>query len=347
MKAILVRAAGGPEVLELTEQPLPSPGAGEVRVKIAAIGVNYADVMCRKAIHLSMRPPPIIPGCEAAGIIDACGAGVSPHRLGERVGVYSPFGGAYAQSMTVPEAYALPLPQQMAFDEAAAFTHVFLTAHFALFGYGTPEPGSSVLITAAAGGLGGALRQVAHASKLDVIAAVGSEVKRRKLLESGERTVLAYEAASLTDQVLSVTSGRGVDLAIETVGGKVFDQAQAALAPLGRIVIAGVASGEESRPDIPTLLARSAACATLNLSVVFANRPQAVRDAWNRLIEGYLSEALRPQIGTRYALSEVASAHRLMESRASIGKILLDPDGPTADAVPITADTMPATAHRA
>jgi NADPH2:quinone reductase len=281
--------------------------------------------MCRKAIHLSMRPPPIVPGCEAAGVIDACGPGVSLQRLGERVGVYSPFGGAYAQSMTVPEAYALPLPQEMPFDEAAAFTHVFLTAYFALFGQGRSEPGKSVLITAAAGGLGGALRQLAHSAKLNVIGAVGSAAKQRQLLSSGETTVLTYGAASLKDQVLNCTNGYGVDLAIETVGGQVFDEAQASLAPLGCIVIAGVASGEESRPDIPTLLTRSAACATLNLSVVFASRTHAIRNAWSQLIQGYLNQSLRPQIGTRFGLSQVADAHRLMESRGSIGKILLDP----------------------
>jgi NADPH:quinone reductase-like Zn-dependent oxidoreductase len=128
MKVIWVRKAGGPEVLELTETDAPVPHDSEVRIKVSAIGVNYADVMCRKAVHQSMRPPPIIVGCEAAGVIDACGTGVPPERMGERVGVYSPFGGAYAEWLAVPQAYALPIPAEMSFEEAAAFTHVGLLA---------------------------------------------------------------------------------------------------------------------------------------------------------------------------------------------------------------------------
>ncbi len=151
MKVVLACAAGGPEVLSYIDQPMPEPGAGEVRVRVAAIGVNYADIMCRRAVHQSMRPPPIVPGCEAAGIIDACGAGVSRHRVGDRVGVYSPFGGAYAEAIVVPEDYALPLPEAMSFETAAAFTHAYLTAHEALNASAPPPTGTTVLITAAAG----------------------------------------------------------------------------------------------------------------------------------------------------------------------------------------------------
>ena len=322
---MLVRTAGGPDVLELVDLPLPDPASGEVRVRLNAIGINFADVMCRRAVHRSMRPPPIVVGCEAAGTIEACGPGVAHRRVGDRVGVYSPFGGAYAEAIVVPQDYVLPLPDTMSFDEGAAFTHVYLTAYEALNAIQPVTRGASVLITAAAGGLGGALIQLASAAGARIIAAVGSAAKRQLLLERGVATVIDYGSADLAEQVLAATAGRGVDLAIETVGGQIFQQAQRALAPLGRIVLAGTASGEESQPDIATLLARSATCSTLNLSVVFAHSPQRPRDSWTRLTAMYESGLLRPRIGHRFPLSQAASAHRLLESRASVDKILLDP----------------------
>lgn len=323
MKSVLVRCAGGPDVLEVVDLPTPVPGPGEVRVNIRAIGVNYADVMGRKAIHRSIRPPPIVIGCEASGVIDACGPGVDPRRLNERVGVYSPFGGAYAESLTVPQQYALPLPSKMSFEDAAAFTHVFLTAHEALNGVVALREGSTVLVTAAAGGLGGALIQLIQIAQARVIAAVGSDAKRKLLITRGLDPVINYAETDLASAVLAATGGRGVDLAVETVGGDPFQQAQRALAPLGRIVIAGMAGGQDTPPDVASLLARSATCTTLNLSVVFAHRPDHIRSVWLTLTLLYEAGKLRPRIGHRFRLQEAAEAHRLLESRASTDKILL------------------------
>lgn len=323
MKSIWVKRAGGPEVLEIIDSPLPVPGPGEVRVGVRAIGVNFADVMGRKAIHRSIRPPPFIIGCEASGVIDAVGPEVDSLRLNQRVGVYSPFGGAYAEALVIPQQYALPLPPGMSFDEAAGFTHVFLTAHQALNAVTPLQKGSTVLVTAAAGGLGGALLQLAHSAGADVIAAVGSETKRQLLTARGLNRVINYGDTDLATAVLDATDGRGVDLAVETVGGEVFQHAQRALAPLGRIVIAGMASGESKPPDIPTLLDRSASLTTLNLSVVFAQRPEHVRSVWSQLTTLYEAGALKVRIGRRFPLTQAAEAHRLLESRASTDKILL------------------------
>ncbi len=325
MKAILVYQAGGPEELRLTDVPSPEPRPGEVRVQLHSIGVNYADVMCRKAIHRSMRPPPIVVGCEAAGVIDACGPGVTQRRVGERVGVYSPFGGAYAESLVVPERYALPLPSSMRFDEGAAFTHVYLTAYEALHGVVPLARNATVLVTAAAGGLGGALLQLTAAAGARVIACVGSRAKHDLLIERGVATVINYGKAEWEREVLEATGGGGVDLAIETVGGRIFQAAQRLLAPLGRIVIAGMASGEDGGPNIPVLLERSATCSTLNLSVVFAHRPERIQESWPRLCALYTAGLLTPRIGSRFPLEAAADAHRLLESRGSVDKILLAP----------------------
>ena len=322
MRAVLVERAGGPEVLRPVDLAVPEPGAGEVRVRIDRIGVNFADVLCRRATHRSMRPPPIVPGCEGAGLIDACGPGVTRWSVGDRVGFYSPFGGAYAEALVIPQQYALPLPDAMSFDQAAAFTHLALTAHAALVRDPSPA-GSTLLVTAAAGGLGGMVTQLGHALALTVIAAVGSDAKRTMLLARGLDPVIDYRAVRLDDAVLAATGGRGADRIVETVGGALFAQAQASLAPLGRIVIAGAASGTSPSVDVASLLDRSGGCTTLNLSVLYARAPEAMASAWTTLTGLFAEGRLLPRIGHRFPLAQAADAHRLIESRDSVDKILL------------------------
>jgi NADPH2:quinone reductase len=148
-----------------------------------------------------------------------------------------------------------------------------------------------------------------------------------RLLERGLQWVIEYGAADLTAKVRDITEGHGIDVIVETVGGDVFRQAQDALAPLGRIVITGVAGGQETQPDVATLLSRSATCATFNLSVIFAHRPRHIQEVWARLTDLYEAGRLLPRIGHRFTLAQAADAHRLLESRASMDKILLDPRG--------------------
>ena len=325
MRAIHVERPGGPEALQPIELPIPVPADGEVRVRVASIGVNFADVLCRRATHRSMRPPPIVPGCEAAGVIDACGPGVDPGRVGERVGVYSPFGGAYAEWLVVPSAYALPLPDTMGFEDAAAFTHLALTADAALHRVGDARPGMTLLVTAAAGGLGSMLTQYALSVGLRVFAAAGSADKCATLEGRGFEGVFDYGHADFDSQVLEATGGRGVDRVVETVGGDLYARCEALLAPLGRIVIAGAASGALAQPQAATLLDRSASVATLNLSVIYATAPDAMRGTWNALVTRYLDGHLVPRIGHRFVLADAIDAHRLIESRRSRDKIVLAP----------------------
>lgn len=334
MQAIVVDEPGGPEVLRLAELPLPEPGPGEVRVRLGAIGVNFADVLCRQGRHPGMRQPPIVPGCEAAGVVDALGPGATRLSLGTRVGVYTPFGGAYAQALVVPDDYALALPDAMPFDDAAAFTHLALTAWAAFDRLGNaPPPAATVLVTAAAGGLGGMLLQLAAARGWRTIAAVGSAGKREALTARGIAPVVDYAQGELTAQVHAATGGAGVDVVIDTVGGAVYAQAEAALAPLGRIVIAGMASGAAPVPNVSVLLARSAGCTTLNLAAIYARQPQRLQQAWTELCALYLDGRLTPRISARLPLSAVAVAHRALESRSSVDKLMLDPHGGASAAV--------------
>lgn len=325
MKAIEVTRPGGVEVLRAVDVRPPATGPHDVRIRLHAIGVNYADVLCRRGTHPSMRQPPIIVGCEGAGTVEACGDQVTQHRIGDRVGVYSPFGGAYAEQIAVPEHYAMPLPAAMSWEDAAAFTHVYLTAFHALKTQGRASAGERLFVSAAAGGLGGAALQLAACFELDVIAGVGSDDKAAQLRAAGIEHVINYEREPLRDRIAAITAGRGVDLAIETVGGTVFTAVQESLAPLARLVTVGVAGGDGPKPDVGALLEKSASYATLNLSVVFAQFPQRIAESWRELLALHASGALRPQIGHRFPLDAAADAQALMESRRSTGKILLLP----------------------
>jgi NADPH2:quinone reductase len=325
MAAVRAVKAGGPDVLIPVTAPVPVPSENQVLVRLYAIGVNYADVMCRRSVHPGMPGPPIVPGCEGSGVVMSCGKGVTTHKAGNRVGVYSPWGGTYAEWVVVPENYALPLPDAMSFEEAAAFTHVYLTAFHALRTLGRATAGDWVVITAAAGGLGTALLQLCLHWEMRAIAGVGSSAKVQMLEQMGVAHFLNYSSQSLSSFVKKATDGRGADVIVETVGGHVFSEALESLAPLGTLVMAGIASGEEVKLDPLRLLSKSATFAALNLSVLFVHTPDLIRSSWTDLLAIYQTGTIRPVIGYRFALQDAAGAHRLMESRQSMGKILLQP----------------------
>ena len=330
MKAIRVEEAGGPEALVLVDAPKPRPEPGEVLVHVHASGVNFADILCRTASHPGMTPPPLIPGCEGSGVVEEIGEGTTRFRVGDRVGVYSPRGGTYAEWVAVPENYALPLAPSMSFGHGAAFTHVFLTAYHALNTLGGAREGEWVVITAAAGGVGTALVQLALAQKLRVIGGVGSEGKLKVLKGLGVEYSVDYRSASLAAYVRDVTKGRGADLVLESVGGAVFKGALACLAPLGRLVLVGIASGEGLAVHPYDLLRTSSTFAALNMSVFFAERHELIDPSWNELLGLYEAGKIRPMITQRLPLDRAPEAHRLMESRETVGKLLLLPRGEEA-----------------
>jgi len=326
INAVHADRCGGSEVLVAREISTPHLRPGYVLVRLESIGVNYADLMCRRGAHPGMPSPPIVLGCEGAGRVEVCGSDVTLLREGDRVGVYSPWGGTYATYIAVPQTYALPLPRSMSYDEAAAFTHVYLTAYHALRTLGRAQSGQWLLVTAAAGGLGTALMQLGNLWELRIIGCVGSKSKFHVLERLGITHRLCYGSGDLSRGVKEITHGHGIDISVETVGGELFGEVIESLAPLGRIVLAGIAGGERPHIDVDVLLSRSATCSTLNLSVMFAWKPKLIRQSWIDLIDLYSEQNLRPIIGHRFPLARVREAHDLMESRQSIGKILLSPN---------------------
>lgn len=326
MRAIFVERPGGPEALVLKDLERPRPGRGEVLIRLRASGVNFADILCRTGNHPGMPQPPLVPGCEGSGTVEEVSETVTAFRPGDRVAVYSPPGGTYAEWMIAPEHRVLPMPDSMPFESAAGFTHVFLTAYHALRTIGRARKGEWIALTAAAGGVGTAMLQVARAWGLKIIAGAGSDEKLELLEKWGVAYRVNYRSQSLRRFVRDATDGRGADLILDSVGGEVFREALGALAPLGRLVLFGMASGEPVAVQPFELLPTSSTFATLNLSVLFARTPDLIQSSWRDLLQLYACGAVQAFISRRLPLEHAAEAHRLLESRTTVGKLILLPD---------------------
>jgi len=221
---MISEAPGGPDALTPADIAKPAPSPGEVLVRVYASGVNYADVMLRAGRYPGAPGPPRVLGCEASGRVEALGADAGRFRVGDRVGVYSPRGGSYAEWMIAPETHVLRLPASMSFEDAAGMLHVFLTADHALRAIGRGCAGEWAVITAAAGGVGTALIQLARWLGLNVIAGVGSDDKFQTLRDLEVEHRINYRAASLSAFVRHATGGHGADVVLESVGGAILQE---------------------------------------------------------------------------------------------------------------------------
>ena len=313
MLAIQFSKYGAPGVLQPVDLPAPRPGSGEVLIKVAAAGVNYADIWQRKGSGPRPVPLPYVPGYEVAGTIAAVGPGVPPARVGQRVMALLASGG-YAAYVVAPAAQALALPAELGYAQATALLSQGPTA----VGLLNTGEYASVLVLAAAGGVGSLLVQVAKNRGQRVIAAVGSDAKKAAAQASGADAVVSYAAADWVAQVRAATGGLGVAASFDAVGGPVGAAALQALAPGGTAVVYSAASGE------PTTLA-----AQQLIGHMQAVRGYTLFGEMDRLGE-YLAELLgyfragRLQLPVQaYPLAEVQAAQRALEARQTQGKVVL------------------------
>lgn len=314
MKAVQVKAFGGVDQLELVELPDPQPQPGQVCIRVEACGLNYADVMQREGLYPGGPKPPYIPGLEAAGVVEAGDA----LPAGSRVMAMSA-GGCHAERVCVNAAACLHFPDSMTFVEAAAFPVQYLTAYHALITLGRATVGETVLIHAAAGGVGTAAVQIAKLLGLRVVGTASSEEKRQRILDLGADEALSYEEF---DQKLN--GKHGPTLILEAVGGDIFRRSLAILPSLGRLVVYGAASKEVQPIDTLKLLFRSHTVMGLHLNGIF-ERPALMTESLTRLLEWIEQGKLQMQIGHTLPLTEIRQAHELISSRQSYGKIVLVP----------------------
>jgi NADPH:quinone reductase len=324
MKAVQLQKYGGPEVLEMVEIDKPVPTGREVLVEIKAIGVNYADTARREGQYVVKTPLPFIPGAEIAGVVSAVGDKVSSVKPGMRVVTLIESGG-YSEFALADERSLIPMPEQLDFRKAVALPLQGLSAYHVLKTMGRLEKGETVLVHAAAGGVGTLAVQLAKLFGAGKIIATASSAEKLELArQMGADVLVNYTKSNWVEQVLEATGGKGVDVALEMVGGEVFDKTLKCLATFGRLVVFGAASGEQSKMYPSSLMARNQSVIGFFLPQIM-RKPELLQPSLVELLT-YLGEGkLKLTIGGVFPLEDAADVHRLLQSRKTTGKLILEP----------------------
>ena len=322
MKAIRVAQYGDPSVLKLEDIPQPKPGKGEALVRVHAVGVNYADIYFRNGAARMPIPFPFTPGIEGAGVVESVGDGVSEVKPGDRVAYATRNVGSYAEYQVVSTAQLAPLPKEVSFDDGAAVILQGLTAHYLLHEFYPIKRGSTVLVHAAAGGMGLLLVQWLKHMGAMAIGTVSTEEKAKAARTAGADHVILYTKQDFVDGVKSVTDGIGVDYVIDGVGKTTFTKNLDALKNRGWATVFGMASGPAD-PVVPnSLMTKSLTIsggALFNYMVTRDELLGRARDVFAGLREGWL----KLRVDRTFPLAQAAEAHRLLEGRQTVGKLIL------------------------
>ena len=322
MKAIRIHQFGGLDVLKYEDIARPEPGNGEARLKIEAIGVNFIDVYQRVGLYKPALPFTL--GQEAAGVIDAVGPGVTDVKVGDRV-AYTSVMGSYAEYAVVPTRRLVPAPEDVSARDAAAVLLQGLTAHYLAYSTYPLQPGETALVHAAAGGLGALLVQIAKNIGVRVIGTVSTEEKARLARAAGADEVILYEQTDFEAEVKRLTNGQGVDVVYDSVGKTTFDKGLNCLRRRGYMVLCGQSSGAVPPFDPQVLNAKGSLFLTRpTLAHYTADRAELLQRA-NDLFQWMRAGKLKVRIDSTFALAQTADAHRHLESRKALGKVLLVP----------------------
>jgi NADPH:quinone reductase-like Zn-dependent oxidoreductase len=338
VRQIWIPRFGGPDVFELREAPDPEPKAGEIRIRVAATGVNFADVMARLGLYPDAPPRPMVVGYEVAGVVDALGDGVKGFAVGDRVLSLCRFGG-YADVVCVPTVQAVSIPEGVSFEKAAAIPVNYLTAWIMLVHIGNLHRGERVLIHAAAGGVGVAAVQIAKWRGAEIIG-TASASKHPRLRDLGVAHCIDYHTQDFEAEVKRITGGRGVHVAIDAVGGKSFGKSYRSLAPLGRLFMFGVSTmavGDkrsviaalrgllQMRPFRPVPLMND------NKGVFGVNMGhlwEHAEELHGMLLEmrGLVEQGvLDPVVDKTFGFDKAGEAHAYLQAHKNFGKVLLVP----------------------
>jgi NADPH:quinone reductase len=315
MKAIRVHELGGVDKLTLEEVEKPTPNADEVLIKVAAAGINYADTMMRSGNYLTKPDLPFTLGYEAAGTIAEIGENVTHLKVGQRV-LATTISGGYAEFATAKANAAMPIPDELGFGESTALLVQGLTALGLLNG---TKSGETILIHAAAGGVGTLLVQLAKHKGLKVIGTASSEQKLHKILDLGADVAINYSESDWTDEVLQATDGKGVNWLIEMVGGDIVAKNLKVLAKHGTMWIYGSASGQDFNVSVLSLMHKN----HIIRGYWLMNESIENRIAFTKELLGHIKEGrLKIQI-TEFPLEKAREAHEAIESRKTTGKVVL------------------------
>ncbi|MFT4439192.1 quinone oxidoreductase family protein [Caballeronia sp. 15715] len=325
MKTVRFYSTGGPEVLCYEDVPTPQPGPGEVQIRVDAVGVNFADILRRRGDEYPEKSPvPFTLGGEVAGVITGIGNGVTHLSEGDAVYATTRVGG-YAQYVVAPAASAIPLPPGITAVQATSLVVQGLTALLALRHAGRLAAGESVLVEAAAGGVGAFAVQLAKLLGAGQVIAAASTFEKRKFAESiGADSSIDYTQPDWAAQVMELTNGKGVDIVLEMSGGETVGRALDALAPFGRMVVYGQASGESTAVNPQRLTVLNQSITGFYIGGYFQHET-LISKALNEIVDYVASGRLTLHVGVRLPLSAAIEAHKLLEERQTTGKVVLEP----------------------
>ena len=325
MRALLCRAWGEVDTLSIEDVASPKPGRGQVLIDVKATAINYADAIMVAGRYQTKPPLPFSPGLEAAGVVAACGDGVTRFTPGDRVMAILAYGG-FAQRAVADEIETFAIPDGMPFDEAGAFPIAYISSHVAIRWQGRLEPGETLLVLGAAGGVGLTAVEIGKAMGARVIAGASSAEKLAVARERGADATVNYATENLTERVLALTDGKGADVCFDPIGGPLFDAALSALGWGGRILLVGFVGGVQQIPANRLLVKHRAALGS-SLRYFRWHAPDKLRRSVEELLRWYGEGKVRPLVSHRLPLDRTVEAIRLLTDRTAYGKIVIVPDG--------------------
>lgn len=340
MKQIWITRTGPPEVLTLKEDRDPEPGARELRVRVKASGVNFADIMARTGVYPDAPKLPAVIGYEVSGEIDKIGSQVDHHKVGDKVIAICRFGG-YSDTVVVPQSQVYALPKEMSFEQGAAMPVNYLTAYQALVVMGSLKADEWVLIHSIGGSVGFAAIDLCEIFGAKIIG-TASASKHDMLRKRGVQHLIDYRTQDFEKEVKRITGGHGVHLILDAVGGDSWAKSFRSLAPTGRLVIFGASSLAKGKgKNWPEMLkvAFSIPWLTMNpLNLINQNKAilgvnlghmwgeeQGIRTWGNQILQWYSEGKIHPQVDKSFPFDEAAAAHHYLQDRKNIGKVLLKP----------------------
>ncbi len=322
-KAIRIHEHGGPEVLKWEDVELGDPGEGEVRLKQTAIGLNFLD--CYQRAGLYPMDLPVTLGSEGAGVVAAIGPGVEGLEIGQRVAYAGGQIGSYAEERNIAAGVLVPLPDAIDDQTAAAMMLKGITAHMLLFKCYAVQPGDTILIHAAAGGVGSIICQWANALGATVIGTVGSEEKAEKAKANGCHHPINYSTENFTDRVMEITDGKGVPVVYDSIGKDTWEGSLDCLQHFGSFVTFGNASGPVPAIEPLTLMQKGSISLSRPTLLHYTADPKQRLSAANALFDMVAAGKIKIEIGQTFPLSETAKAHNALESRQTTSSTVLIP----------------------
>jgi NADPH2:quinone reductase len=323
MKAVLCKAYGPPESLVLEDVSAPEPSEGEVLVDVHASALNFPDVLMIAGKYQSQPPFPFSPGGELAGTVAALGAGVSGFEIGERVFASTGVGG-FAEQVVVRDKALQRIPESMTFAQASGISTTYGTSYYALKQRADLQPGETLLVLGAAGGVGLAAVELGKAMGARVLAAASSTEKLAAAKAAGADELIDYSDGELKDKVKALTEGKGADVIYDPVGGALFDQCMRSINWYGRILVIGFAAGDIPKVPINLILLKSCQLVGVFFGSWSARFPQEARENLQQVLDFHSTGKIQAMVGREYPLDQYAQALRCLSERQAIGKVVVN-----------------------